>query len=122
MAKAPHPLIDLARRPVQAAAVLGRQMAREWRSGPAHQLMIGRPRTDGLAIRPRDLRPADAKAGARLLAGDFSFGGEQLDVGQGGDPWRRALPTRRFAVALHGFDWLRDLIAIGEHGAREALR
>jgi len=122
MARAPHSLRDLTRWPVLAAAALGRQMQREWRAGPAHQLVIGRPATDGLAIRPRDLRPPDAKAGARLLAGDFSFVGEALDVGPGGDPWRRALPSRRFAVALHGFDWIRDLIAAGDGGAREALR
>jgi len=59
---------------------------------------------------------------ARLMAGEFSFGGERLAVGLGGDPWRRALPNRRFAVALHSFDWVRDLIAAGEGGAREALR
>ena len=86
MARAPYSLRDLTSRPVQAATALGRQMAREWRAGPAHQLLIGRPATDGLAIRPRDLRPPDAKAGARLLAGAFSFGGEHLDVGPGGDP------------------------------------
>ena len=122
MAMAPHPLLDLARQLMAAAAAFGRQLRREWRAGPVHQLAIGRPGTDGLAIRPRDLRPADAKAGARLLAGNFSFGGEQLAVGPAGDPWRRALPSRRFAVALHGFDWMRDLIAAGEGGAREALR
>ena len=122
MARAPHPLSDLARQPLRAARLLGRQLRREWRAGPAHHLAIGRPGTDGLAIRPRDLRPADPAAGQRLLAGDFSFGGERLDVGRLGDPWRRALPSRRFAVALHGFDWIHDLIAAGDDGPRDALR
>jgi uncharacterized heparinase superfamily protein len=122
MARAPHPLDDLTRRPLQAAVSLGRQMQREWRAGPLHQLAISRPGTDGLAIRPRDLRPADPRAGERVLAGDFRFGGERLEVGPGGDPWRRALPSRRFAAALHGFGWMRDLIAAGEGGPREALR
>lgn len=122
MARAPHPLFDLARRPAVAAAAFGRQLRREWRAGAIHQLAIGRPPTAGLAIRPRDLRPADAKAGARLLGGDFSFGGERLETGPGGDPWRRPLPSRRFAVALHGFEWMAGLIAVGEGGAREALR
>jgi uncharacterized heparinase superfamily protein len=75
-----------------------------------------------MATRPRDLRPADAEAAQRLLAGVFRFGGETLEVGPGGDPWRRPLPSRRFAVALHRFDWIHDLLAGGEAGAREALR
>src|ERR1700690_1828506 len=114
MARPPNPLPDLLRRPLEAAVSVGQQLRHEWRAGPVHQLLIGRPVTDGLAIRPRDLRPADAKAGARLLAGAFSFGGEHLEVGPGGDPWRSALPSRRFAVALHSFDWIRDLIAAGD--------
>jgi uncharacterized heparinase superfamily protein len=118
MAQAPDPL----RLQLGAMAALGRQLRREWRAGPFHRLAIARPKADGLAIRPRDLRPADAKAGERLLAGDFSFGGERLQTGAGGDPWRRALPSRRFAAALHSFDWARDLIATGEAGQREALR
>jgi uncharacterized heparinase superfamily protein len=122
MSRAPHPLDVLTRRPLQAAVSLGRQMQREWRAGPLHQLVISQPGTDGLAIRPRDLRPPDPGAGARVLAGDFRFGGERLEVGPGGDPWRRALPSRRFAAALHSFGWMRDLIAAGEGGPREALR
>ncbi len=95
MAQAPDPI----RLPL--AAAFGRQISREWRASPLHRLAIDRPKTDGLAVRPRDPRPADAKAGERLLAGDFSFGGEQVRVGRGGDPWRRALPSRQFAVAMH---------------------
>jgi uncharacterized heparinase superfamily protein len=106
MARAPHPL----GLPLAAAGALARQMRREWRAGPLHHLAIARPRTDGLAIRPRDLRPA------------FSFGGQRIEVGRGGDPWRRALPSRGFARALHSFDWIRDLIATGEAGQRESLR
>ena len=122
MAKAPHPLSSLTRAPIDVASELARQMRREWRALPAHQLSIGRPKTDGLAIRPRDLRPANPLTGARLLTGEFVFGGERLEVGPGRDPWRRALPSRRFAAALHSFDWMRDLIAAGEPGQREALR
>ena len=118
MAQAPDPI----RLPLDAALALGRQVQREWRAGTLHRLAIDRPKTDGLAIRPRDLRPADPQAGERLLAGDFSFGGEQVQISRGGDPWRRALPSRRFATVLHSFDWARDLIATGEAGQRETLR
>lgn len=75
-----------------------------------------------LATRPRDLRPAVAAVGERVLRGDFRFEGLELDAGPGGDPWDRACPSRGFAVALHGFGWIGDLIATGEAGAREGLR
>lgn len=119
MADAPANLGELPRVAVNA---LRRRMAQEWRAGPLHRLVIAGPRPRGLAVQPRDLRPADAARGERLLAGVFAFGGESLDVGAGGDPWDRPAPNRRFAVALHGFEWLRDLMAAGEPGAREALR
>src|SRR5271154_5870843 len=122
MANAPQSLSRPIPAPQDALAALGRQLRREWRAGPVHRFAIGRPQTDGLAIRPRDLRPPDPKVGERLLDGDFSFGGERIEIGRRGDPWRGALPSRRFAPALHSFNWIGDLIATGEAGQREALR
>lgn len=116
------PLPTVLRLPPAAVAALGRRMRREWRATPLHGLALGFPRPVGLAIRPRDARPADRAAGARLLAGVFELGGETLEVGRGGDPWRRPPPSRRFAAALHAFGWLPDLLTQGEAGAREALR
>ena len=69
-----------------------------------------------LAIRPRDLRPADPARGARLMAGEFQFGGEAIETQAGGDPWGRLTPSRRYASELHGFGWLRDLLALGDDG------
>jgi len=43
-----------------------------------------------------------------LLLGRFHFAGQLLDV----DPWITATPSRRFAVWLHEFDWLHDLLAL----------
>ena len=103
-------------------AALGRQLGREWRAGPLHQLAIAGPRPRGLATRPRDGRPADIAAGERVLRGEFRHRGDALDVGPGGDPWNRPCPSRRFAVGLHGFAWSPDLLATGEGGARELLR
>ena len=120
MARAPLPAP--LRLPPAALAALGRRMRREWRATPMHRLALGLPRPAGLAIRPRDARPADKEAGARLLAGVFELAGETLDVGRGGDPWRKAPPSRRFEAALHAFGWLPDLLTQGEPGAREGLR
>src|SRR5579863_5012149 len=122
MARAPAPPSALPRLPAAMLGALGRRMGREWRASTAHRLAIARPRPKGLAARPRDPRPTDAGGGARLAAGVFSFGGETLAVGAGGDPWRRASPSRRFATWLHGFEWSADLLSQGEGGARETLR
>ncbi|MBS0360728.1 MAG: heparinase II/III family protein [Proteobacteria bacterium] len=94
----------------------------EWRSSAFNQALLDRPEPEGLAARPRDLRPADPEAGRRILAGGFVLGGETLAMGPRGDPWDRPSPSRRFAAALHGFGWLKDLNAHGDPGAWEALR
>jgi len=94
----------------------------EWRASPLNHLLLSYPPPDGLSAKPVDLRPADPEAGRRILAGGFVFGGETLAVGPRGDPWDRASPSRRFAAALHGFGWLKDLVAHGDPGAWEALR
>jgi uncharacterized heparinase superfamily protein len=105
-----------------AAVWLSRRPRLEWRASPLRHLLASGPRPDGLAAAPKDLRPADPEAGRRILAGGFVFGGETLATGARGDPWDRPSPSERFAAALHGFDWLRDLTAHGDPGAWEALR
>ena len=57
-----------------------------------------------------------------MLAGRYGFAGTVLEVGVGGDPWDRPSPSHGFAVGLHGFDWMRDLLAAGDAGVAEALR
>lgn len=99
-----------------------RQARREWAGSGLHRIFLARPRPDGLAASPIDLRPADAEAGRRILAGRFTFGGSTLEAGVKGDPWDRPSPSRRFAQLLHRFDWMRDLLALGDAGADEGLR
>ena len=72
-------------------------------AGALPDFEIAGARPKGLAVRPRDARPATSEVGAQILAGVFRFGGETLDVGPGGDPWNRPAPSRRFAAILHGF-------------------
>jgi uncharacterized heparinase superfamily protein len=50
----------------------------------------------------------DAEKAASLLAGQFHFAGQILDVG----PWTTAAPSRHFADWLHRFAWLHDLLAV----------
>ena len=108
---------------LQAAfAAMARQGRTEWFGSPPHLARLNSPRAQGFVIFPRDFRPARAEAGRAILAGVFTCGGESLTAGPGGDPWSRPSPSRAFAESLHGFGWLRDLLAQGEPGAREALR
>ncbi len=83
---------------------------------------LGRPKPEGVAVSPRDFRPADAARGQALLEGTFVLAGETLALDPGGDPWNRPSPSLAFAERLHGFDWSHDLDTLGEAGAHEILR
>ncbi len=108
--------------PAALGRALARQAAAEWRGTPPHRAALSRPRPSGLAAAPTDFRPADPLAGAAILGGVFDLAGKKLVVGPRGDPWDRPSPSRRFAVALHRFDWAPGLAAAGGEGVREAAR
>jgi uncharacterized heparinase superfamily protein len=105
-----------------ASAAVRRGVLSQWRGSPPHLWSLGRPPAKSFAITPRDPRPADSAAGAELAGGTFALNGDRLQLAPGEDPWNRPSPSRRFAQRLHRFDWLRDLMAAGEPGQREALR
>ncbi len=110
-----------------AAASVRRQIASEWRAGPLYSLMLNGPAPEGLAAAPRDFRPPDPDQGRALLSGRLVLAGSTLEIGQGGDPWDTSSPSRRFAVELHRFAWLPDLLAVADprlidRATREALR
>jgi uncharacterized heparinase superfamily protein len=104
------------------AVAARRRLGQEWYGAPPHRWILAQGRPEGLAAIPRDLRPANPSAGRQILAGAFALGGETMAPGVRGDPWNRAAPSRRFAVALHRFGWMRDLLAAGPDGASEGLR
>lgn len=111
-------------RHVVAAVALAarRRVGREWAGTPVHRWILAQGRPNGLSAIPRDLRPVNLSAGRQILAGAFVLGGETLAPGLRGDLWNRASPSRRFAVLLHRFGWMRDLLAAGPDGATEGLR
>jgi uncharacterized heparinase superfamily protein len=110
-------------RPLAALFVAARRrMGRELAGTPPHRWLLAQGRPDGLGAMPRDLRPANLVAGRQILAGAFVLGGETMSPGQHGDPFNCPSPSRRFAVALHRFGWLRDLLATGPEGSAEGLR
>jgi len=104
------------------AAAARRQLKHEWAGSALHRATLAHPRPNGLAARPGDRRPADVVNGRRILLGCYQFAGSAMDVGAGGDPWDRPSPSRRFAVALHRFGWMGDLLASGDEGVAEGLR
>jgi len=103
-------------------ASIDHRLRDEWFAGPFHALTLGRPKTAGFAAAPHDLRPPDPVRGRALMDGEYGFTGQSMTVGPRGDPWNRASPSIHFAVTLHGFDWLGDLVAMGAPGVEEALR
>lgn len=103
-------------------AELSGHVAREWYGSGPHRLVIALPRANGLSARPHDPRPTDPERGRKILAGTLALDGGSLRLGPDGDPFDTASPSRRFAVSLHRFDWLPDLVFAGSDGARRALR
>ncbi|PTT09279.1 heparinase II/III family protein [Caulobacter sp. HMWF025] len=95
---------------------------REWFGAPPHRLALSWPRPRGLAAHPHDPRPADAERGRRIIAGVLALEDAALRLGEAGDPFNMPSPSRRFAVALHRFAWLPELVAAGPPGTRRALR
>ena len=87
---------------------------------PPHPLLIAGPQPRGQAAAPSELRPPRERRGKAIAAGRFVFDGLVLETGPGGDPWNRPSPSRAFAEALHGMDWLPDLLP-QEGGPRVAL-
>jgi len=113
-----------------AAAALARMtslVAGEWRQSQIYRWTLRGPPTDGVAASPRDYRPTDPEMARMILSGRMVLAGETLEIGQGGDPWDTASPSRAFAVALHRFDWLPSLMTPAESqltpkATEEALR
>ena len=87
---------------------------------PYRVIALAGPAPDGLGFEPRRLRTGDAARGASLLSGRYMLAGETLQVAPGDSVWTRPAPSRRFAAALHGFDWLKDLMAVSDAEARAA--
>lgn len=104
------------------ASAAGRRAEAEWFGSPPHLAGLARPRAEAFSAAPHDLRPASPVVGEMILEGLFAMGGETLEIEGGGDPWNRPSPSRRFAVELHRFGWIADLMAGGDEGVAEALR
>ncbi len=73
-----------------------------------------------LALVPPDAWPGSADRGAAIVSGEFSFIGETVSGGL--QAWRPGGMSEAWLAELHGFDWLRDLRALGGDNARRQAR
>ena len=78
--------------------------------------LAGRTPT-ALMISPSDPWPGDAAAGQAILHGSFHCAGQR--VTHPAPLWQPLGVDRSWCLALHGFDWLRDLRAVGGDGLLE---
>ncbi len=67
-------------------------------------------KADRLVIAPQDLRTADATRASEIYSGRFVFAGKVV-ICDARSPFEIAPPSEEWAVALHGFGWLRHLRA-----------
>jgi uncharacterized heparinase superfamily protein len=67
---------------------------------------FGKP--DRLLIAPQDLRTTDATRASEIYAGRFAFAGKVV-ICDARSPFEGTPPSEDWAVALHGFGWLRHL-------------
>ncbi|MGQ9366550.1 heparinase II/III family protein [Azospirillum sp. ST 5-10] len=90
---------------------------------PIYQLMLGGRAPTALAVVPSDPWPGRIEEGNALLAGVYRFAGHTETGGPAGEPvWLPAGAGRRWIAGLHGFEWLRDLRAVGGDAARRRAR
>ncbi|WP_409432944.1 heparinase II/III family protein [Litorimonas sp. RW-G-Af-16] len=83
-----------------------------WRnlSGPFSRLKLGHSRPKPFHVAPLKLTLGRSKTRDAIIRGQFSYAGQDLDVGVQGDPWTIAVPSTNFARWLHSFVWLEDML------------
>lgn len=87
---------------------------------PLYGLTLGGRTPSRLLVVPPDPWPGSVDAGTALLNGVFRFAGQTI---QAEDPiWHPVGARSEWLSALHGFEWLRDLRAVGGDAARRQAR
>jgi uncharacterized heparinase superfamily protein len=81
--------------------------------------LVGRA-PEELALVPPDSWPGNAERGSAISAGELSFLGETVRGGK--HAWHPVGMSEAWLAELHGFDWLRDLRAVGGDAARRKAR
>jgi uncharacterized heparinase superfamily protein len=90
---------------------------------PLYALILGGRVPTALSVVPPDPWPGDTGAGQAMLSGIFRFAGQAVNAGATGEPpWRQPGVTLAWHGQLHGFEWMRDLRAVGGDAARRMAR
>jgi uncharacterized heparinase superfamily protein len=87
---------------------------------PLYTLSLKSPPPTALLALPSDPWPGDAARGRAILANSFPFAG--ITINSESPPWLPPGTASEFVSLLHGFEWLRDLRAVGGDAARRQAR
>jgi uncharacterized heparinase superfamily protein len=87
---------------------------------PIYNFSLKSPPPVALTALPSDPWPGDAARGRAILAHQFPFAGTTVQSETA--PWLPPGASREFLSLLHGFEWLRDLRAVGGDAARRQAR
>ena len=87
---------------------------------PLYNFSLKSPPPVALVALPGDPWPGDAVRGRAILDNRFPFAG--MTVQSDTAPWLPPGANREFLSVLHGFEWLRDLRAVGGDAARRQAR
>jgi uncharacterized heparinase superfamily protein len=88
---------------------------------PLYNWSLGGSVPDKLAVTPSDTWPGDPDRGRWLCGGAFALS-EGLYLELAGEYWEPEGVAEGWLVAMHGFEWLRDLRALGGDAARRQAR
>ncbi len=91
-----------------------------WFNGLFYRRTLGGRRARGLAFAPQESWPGDARRGVAILRNEYVFAGYAETEPE--TLWRARSATDDWLAALHSFDWLRDLRAVGGETARRRGR
>lgn len=87
---------------------------------PLYAFTLGGRVPTALSVVPADPWPGDSAAGQQIIAGTYRFGGQTI---QSEVPiWQPVGAQAGWLAAMHGFEWLRDLRAVGSDAARRQAR
>ncbi len=89
-------------------------------NNPLSTLKLAQAPVDHLTIVPPDSWPGDARVGSDIVQGILRLGGQVIQLRE--PNWAPVGATPGFLSALHGFDWLHDLRALGGDTARRQAR
>ena len=88
-----------------------------WFNGLFYRRTLGGRYGRGLVHAPQEVWLGDARRGSAVLKKEYVFAGHAET--EPPNPWRHKGAPEAWQTALHGFDWLRDLRAVGGKAARE---